>query len=47
MQETKVEVRSETQPINVRVPEPRLKSSFDEAEYQRWDEKLRSRSKSK
>jgi hypothetical protein len=47
MQETKVEVRSETQPVNVRVAEPRFKSSFDNAEYQRWCEKLRNRFQSK
>jgi len=47
MQETKVEVRIETQPVNARVAEPRFKSSFDNAEYQRWCEKLRNRSKGK
>jgi hypothetical protein len=47
MQETKVEVRTETQPVNLRVAEPRFKSSFDNAEYQRWCERLRNRSKSK
>jgi hypothetical protein len=47
MQETKVEVRNETQPVNLREAEQRFKSSFDNAEYQRWCEKLRNRSKGK
>jgi hypothetical protein len=47
MQETKVEERIETQPVNLRAAEPRFKSSFDNAEYQRWCEKLRNRSKGK
>lgn len=47
MQETKVAVRTETQPVTARVAEPRFKSSFDNAEYKRWSEKLANRNKSK
>ena len=47
MQETKVAVRTETQPVTARVADSRFKSSFDNAEYQRWSEKLASRPKGK
>jgi hypothetical protein len=47
MQETKVAVRTETQPVTPRAADQRFKSSFDNAEYQRWSEKLANRSKNK
>jgi hypothetical protein len=47
MQDTKVEVTSESQPTDKPVRGARSKSSFDDAEYERWSEKLRSRSNSR
>jgi hypothetical protein len=47
MQETKVEVKSESQTTVKPVQGSRSKSSFDHAEYERWSETLRSRRDSK
>jgi hypothetical protein len=48
MEDTQVKARAETQPIETPVKESRSNSRFDDAEYERWSEKLRaSRSKNK
>jgi hypothetical protein len=47
MQDTNVESRHETQQIDAPVRATKMQSSFNEAEYQRWCEKLRNRSRSK
>jgi len=48
MEETQVKTQPESQPKVTAVQETRMKSRFDDAEYERWSEKLRSsRSKGK
>jgi len=47
MQETEIKLRSESQPIEKPVQESRSKTTFDDAEYQRWSENLRNRTRSK
>ena len=47
MQETKVDVSKEIQTIVAPREEEKFKSSFDNAEYHRWSEKLRNRNRSK
>jgi len=48
MQNTQVKVRTESQPTDTAVQVSASKSKFDDAEYERWSEKLRaSRSKNK
>jgi len=45
MQDTNVESRPETQQVNAPARTAKMQSTFNEAEYQRWSEKLRNRSK--
>ena len=45
MQESKVEVTTEVQQIAAPVRAAIAKSSFNDAEYQRWSEKLRNRNR--
>jgi hypothetical protein len=47
MEDTHVKASSEIQPKDTPVQGERSKSRFDDAEYERWSEKLRSRSNSK
>jgi hypothetical protein len=48
MQDTQVKTRTENQQAGTTVQESKSKSRFDDAEYERWSEKLRaSRSKIK
>jgi hypothetical protein len=47
MQDAQVKARSENQPTVKPVQEARSKSSFDDAEYERWSENLRNRGNSK
>jgi hypothetical protein len=45
MQDTTVQPISETQPLNIPAVQTKMSSSFNEAEYQRWAEKLRNRNR--
>lgn len=47
MHETKVETSTESQPIDAPLRGAKSKSSFNDAEYQRWSESLRNRGNSK
>ena len=47
MQETQMEAKSETVEKEIPVRESDLKSSFNDAEYERWSENLRQRNGSK
>jgi hypothetical protein len=48
MDETRVKTLVETKPADAPAAQSTLKSRFDDAEYERWSEKLRaSRTKSK
>ncbi len=47
MQDTNIEPRPGTQQANPPVRTTKMQSSFNEAEYQRWSERLRDRSRSK
>lgn len=46
MQDTKIEEAPEVHADNTAVREVKAKSSFDNAEYERWCEKLRNRGRS-
>jgi len=47
MQDTQVQTRSESQPTDTPVQTAVSKSSFDNAEYERWSQNLRNRMASK
>jgi hypothetical protein len=48
MQDTQVKTRTENEQVGTAVQGSKSKSRFDDAEYERWSEKLRaSRSKNK
>jgi hypothetical protein len=42
MEDTQVKTSSERRPKDTSVQVPKSKSSFDDAEYARWSEKLRA-----
>jgi len=47
MENQQVKVKTEAKPAHVPAQGTKLKSRFDDAEYQRWNEKLKSRNSSK
>jgi len=47
MEDTQLKTRSESQQTDTPVQGSKSKSSFNNAEYERWSEKLRSRNGSK
>jgi hypothetical protein len=47
MQNSQVKVKVEEQQVHTPVPASSLKSRFNDAEYERWSEKIRSRHGSK
>jgi len=47
MEDTKIEEKSEIQPTDLPIQQSGSKSSFNNAEYERWSEYLRSRGNSK
>ncbi len=47
MQNQQVKVKTEVQPMQAPAQGTNLKSRFNDAEYERWSEKLRSRNKGK
>ena len=45
MQDTKVQPNTEAQQLNIPAMRTKVSSSFNEAEYQRWADKLRNRNR--